>query len=241
MKKNVMMRVASLLMVCVLATTCGISGTFAKYVTKKSSEDTARVAKWGVRIEGYANLFEQSYDTTDGSFTLSGKTVVSNADEIDPAGTDDVLAPGTDGTLTGFAVTGTPEVAVRVSYTVDTFKMENWAIDGGSYCPIIFSIAKNGGAAQKYFIGDGNATDVDSLMDEVKAAIVACGTDYQANTDLSEVQNDLSISWAWEFDGATGADDQDDIKDTELGDWDLKGKEAPSINLKVTCTVEQID
>lgn len=47
MKKNVMMRVAAILMVCVLATTCGISGTFAKYTTQSSVNDNARVAYWG--------------------------------------------------------------------------------------------------------------------------------------------------------------------------------------------------
>ena len=47
MKKNRAMRLAALLLVAVLMSTCGISGTFAKYVTEVSSEDSARVAYWG--------------------------------------------------------------------------------------------------------------------------------------------------------------------------------------------------
>ena len=47
MKKNRMMRLASILLVCVLLTTSVISGTFAKYTTSANSEDKARVAKWG--------------------------------------------------------------------------------------------------------------------------------------------------------------------------------------------------
>ena len=43
MKKNIMMRVASALLIAVLLTTCAISGTFAKYVSTASGSDTARV------------------------------------------------------------------------------------------------------------------------------------------------------------------------------------------------------
>ena len=43
MKKNVMMRVASALLVAVLLSTCTISGTFAKYVTTSSGNDNAEV------------------------------------------------------------------------------------------------------------------------------------------------------------------------------------------------------
>ena len=68
MKKNVMMRVASALLVAVLMTTCAISGTFAKYTTTASGKDAARVANWG--FEGAAtltleNLFLASYDDVE--------------------------------------------------------------------------------------------------------------------------------------------------------------------------------
>ena len=67
MRKNKMMRAASALMVAVLLTTCTISGTFAKYVTTASGNDTARVAKWGVQIDmaGFSDvdndLFAKTY------------------------------------------------------------------------------------------------------------------------------------------------------------------------------------
>ena len=47
MKTNKMMRIASVLLVAVLLTTCSISGTFAKYVSQATGTDTARVAYWG--------------------------------------------------------------------------------------------------------------------------------------------------------------------------------------------------
>ena len=50
MKKNKLMRAASILLVATLISTCAISGTFAKYVTTGSATNTARVAKWGVEL-----------------------------------------------------------------------------------------------------------------------------------------------------------------------------------------------
>ena len=51
MKKNKFMRLASVMLMLCLITTCAISGTFAKYTTSGTATDTARVAKWGVGVE----------------------------------------------------------------------------------------------------------------------------------------------------------------------------------------------
>ena len=70
MKKNVMMRVASVLLVAVLLTTCAISGTFAKYTTGDAGHDTARVAKWGVTITANGTTFAEAYnDAADAAGT----------------------------------------------------------------------------------------------------------------------------------------------------------------------------
>ena len=50
MKKNKFMRLASVMLMLCLITTCAISGTFAKYTTSATATDTARVAKWGVKV-----------------------------------------------------------------------------------------------------------------------------------------------------------------------------------------------
>ena len=54
MKKNRIMRVFSVLLALTLISTCAISGTFAKYVTRAEGEDAARVAKWGASTWGRA-------------------------------------------------------------------------------------------------------------------------------------------------------------------------------------------
>ena len=66
MKKNVMMRLASFLLVAVLISTSAISGTYAKYVTEATAKDTARVAAFGVQVAAdFTEVFKEKYDTTD--------------------------------------------------------------------------------------------------------------------------------------------------------------------------------
>ena len=243
MKKNVMMRIASILLVCVLATTCGISGTFAKYVTKAESEDNARVAKWGVTITGATDMFLEEYDK---DLALSDKTVVSADDET----INDLVAPGTEGTLTKFDISGEPEVAVRVTYVVDTFELTGWTADGDEYCPIIFKVVNHGVAKLLYIGGtDINGVDITNVAElkaAVSAAIVACKADYEAGANLADAEDDLVVSWMWQFDhlaaGFLGADGQNDEDDTHLGNWKMNDPlNPPTINFKVTCFITQVD
>ena len=127
MKKNTMMRIASVLLVAVLISTCAISGTFAKYVTKVSGEDTARVAKWGIvlDVEGQT-VFADKYATDEtGSNAYEGEySVVMKADDADVAANiTKVVAPGTSSEGAGddilkASVKGTPEVATRFALEV---------------------------------------------------------------------------------------------------------------------------
>ena len=111
MKRNKMMRLASVLLIAVLLTTSIISGTFAKYVTEDSATDSARVAKFGVVVNAEGNLFGKTYvsaaegNTSKDSGTI---TVESSSD------TEKVVAPGTEGGMT-FSISGTPEVMTAVT------------------------------------------------------------------------------------------------------------------------------
>lgn len=213
MKKNVMMRVASALLVAVLLSTCVISGTFAKYVSTGSGYATARVAKWGVTISGTAlEAFATEYD--------------AGAADVTVKSTEKVVAPGTNGSLAGFDVDGTPEVDVRVNFDA-TLTLAGWEITGvAEYCPIIFYVD-----GTKYTKADGET--VAAFADRVEAAIRAYSTTYQANEDLSNVNDDLQVQWEWPFEG-------NDYADTQLGDQAANGN-AATIELAVTCTITQID
>ena len=235
MKKNVMMRIASILLVCVLATTCGISGTFAKYVTKAESADEARVAKWGVTITGYIDENGVNQTTNDLFKTSHNDTVVSSETKVA------VVAPGTDGTLTNFDVTGTPEVDVCVSYVAD-LKLAGWLedIDNDSnkdvYCPIVFTVVYKGNTTE--FKIDGiNILDTDDLEEAIEKYInTSCAVVYEANQPLNAVDTDLTISWSWIF----HTDETNDRKDTYLGDQAAIGN-AATIELEISCTITQLD
>ena len=221
MKKNIMMRVASALFVSVLLSTCAISNTFAKYVSTGSSENSARVAKWGVTVTGTPGMFATKYATDDTSFTLATDTVLS---------TEDVVAPGTGGTMTNFTITGTPEVAVRVNFEGKLELGDKWKDNNGSYyCPIEITVGDT------TFKGTSYAS-VEEFENAVNGEIAAFSKDYAANTDLSTIGADApSISWKWAFEG------NDNVKDTYLGDQATTEGNAATISLNVTATVTQID
>ena len=72
-----MLRIASVLLVAVLLTTCIISGAFAKYVTKDTDNDSARVAKWGVTVEIENDAFTATYATDDEDVSAFGSSNAS--------------------------------------------------------------------------------------------------------------------------------------------------------------------
>lgn len=116
MKKNKMLRIASILLVVTLLSTCVISGTFAKYVTKAEGTDTARVAKWGVLLTLNAgNTFDTKYKTHDTSYDGELSVESSNGDKVVAPGTS---AADIDAEIKA-SVSGTPEVATRYAITIE--------------------------------------------------------------------------------------------------------------------------
>ena len=129
MKKNKMMRLASVLLVAVMLTMSIISGTYAKYVTRGEVVDSARVAEFGVVVAATGNLFSETYYSIANNVSLEDENM-PGGNELDENLGDDiallsveswnaadkVVAPGTrntDGVT--FAITGQPEVDVRIS------------------------------------------------------------------------------------------------------------------------------
>lgn len=232
MKKNRMMRLASVMLIAVLMTTCTISGTFAKYVTEGSAGDTARVAHWGVTVTSDGTMFAKDYGKDDNTYTLGGHTVISS-DEWK------VVAPGTTKSMTEVVLQGTPEVATRVTYDA-TVVLGPWTLsDSTEYCPVYFTIeGKTYGIDDDCGVAcDVKATSVADLAAKVEAAIEACEKDYAPNTDLYAMNGDYpSVTWAWPF----YIDDAHDVKDTDLGNLAADGYHS-MIQIEITTTVTQID
>ena len=238
MKKNIMMRLAAFLLVAVLISTSAISGTYAKYVTSGFSEDTARVAKFGVNVEGATDMFHDSYLHSFTAYT-SGEKLEDITVQADTTGTD-IVAPGTNGVLSKFDISGSPEVDTLVTYAAEFDLGDNWVVDGDDYCPIVITIKYNGNT-ETYGMGYVDVThpytSVAAFEEGVIEAIEACAKRYHTNEDLSAAEEDFVISWAWPFSTST----ENDEKDTKLGDAAVVEDNAGKIYLKITCSVTQID
>lgn len=217
MKKNYMMRLAAVLLVLVLLSTCVISGTFAKYTTAGTATDSATVAKWGVKITAETkdnNEYEADFGSVDGQ-------VIVNADVK-------TLAPGVGVNFASINITGTPEVEVKVTYAA-TLELTGWSITSGEYMPLVFVI--NG---EEYSFAGVGAANIDAFEAKIAEIIAAYSQQYDEGTDLStKAVQELTVSCYWAF----STSEENDVKDTALGDLAT----APTVNLTITCTVTQVD
>ncbi len=235
-KKNWTLRAAVLMLALVLITSCFVGGTFAKYVTSKSGTDSARVAKFGVTVTANGDVFAKEYDTNDQAVVGTiAKSVIS---------TDKVVAPGTtsNGYFVAATITGTPEVAVRVSYKLDaaTLQLENWKDgDGQFYCPLVFKVKTPDGNT---VISGMEFQTAEAMKAALVNTVAAYTKDYAPGTDLSgKAADTLAISWEWPFETGTDADKPaNNIRDTFLGD-EAAADRAATVSLTLATTVTQID
>ena len=219
MRKNKAMRLASALLVLTLLTTCAISSTFAKYVTKTEGSDSARVAKWGFTATDLTlnDLFKNAYDTTVKSST-------------------DVIAPGTTNSATfGFTYGGdntttAPEVAYTFVVSTDGSSCDQtiqnnaniqWKLDNGEWGTWNQLIA-----AIEALSGDKSGTKTYN-PGELPEAFKATGA------------NNHTVSWQWVFETTTGEGQPaaQDATDTAMGN----ATKLAEVTLKITVTATQVD
>ena len=153
MKKNKMMRIASVLLVAVLLSTCAISGTFAKYTTTVTGTATAKVATWNVAVAGATETFTFNlFDTLKDSNTTDTETDVDTSSKI--------IAPGTSGSF-AINITNSSEVNAKYS-TVFTVKVDGTATEETA---LPFTFDKTG-LTGNLAMNSGSATiDVDWVWD----------------------------------------------------------------------------
>ena len=255
MRKNKMMRTAAVLGVAAMLTASVLSGTFAKYTTTGTGTDTARVAKFGVTITANGSTFANTYTTDDTSVSGTIANSVVSAGITTEAAGDKVVAPGTSGKMAEMTLSGTPEVAVKVSYAGKFKLSDNWTADDNAfYCPLVIKVKNAEGKTTEIKQTSTNNTSKTDFEKAVNDAIAAYSKEYAANTDLSSdaVKGDsLTVSWEWPFEKDTANNTessndsvQTDAKDTALGDAAAKAKnenDKVTVTLAVTTTVTQID
>ena len=253
MKKNAMLKIAAILLVAVLLTTCAISSTFAKYSTAEveRASNTAQVAKWGITItaedktskpdefdgDNKVKLFLNAYDEGETPITVQG---ASNAI---------VVAPGTENSSEAFeiSITGTPEVSYKLIVEAN-LELEGWAdANSAFYCPLVFTVGSTNlsttGLTDLNEDGKVDAEDFELLVEEAIAKAIigntatfadgAYSATFAPNTNAATVgSGEVSVSWAWAFDG-------DDVKDTALGNAAVDGNPA-TVQISFSVAAEQV-
>lgn len=220
-----MMRLAAVMLMCVLLTTSVVGGTFAKYVTSDWEQDKARVAKWGVKVDVEADTAFATAYGKDSATTIAQTVVSSNSDKL--------LAPGTEGTLCTAYITGKPEVAVHITKT-PTLVLNGWTTNGTDYyCPLVITVD----GTEYYGMDDAYRNAQDPVAAFIAAVEGALSANYEVgpNTDLT-VYN--KVEWSWAFEGSD--DKQTNEKDTALGNRAHNTGDI-TIDFKYEITVTQVD
>lgn len=224
MKKNKAMRLASVLLVLTLLTTCMTAGTFAKYTTGAEGTSTARVAKFGVNVSVDASkAFGEKYGDENAIVTSKDTGVT-----VDASDNKEVVAPGTKGEIT-FSITGTPETKVDLSISLDDENtLKEVKLTKGTYKDV--TTGKEITLEEDYYpvqwtLKDKNGNIIGGLenkkLSEIETYLKGNDTikEYAPNTDLKTLfANNASstgeyiLSWKWPI-----GDDTVNQKDTLLG------------------------
>lgn len=208
--------------------------TYSKYVTNQKGTDSATVAMWGFTVDfGSEEGFSTTYQENGTATSDEGLAVVK--------GSNEVIAPGTNGTAISFKIGGTAEVNAELTATLDDIKDVSLTLTKDStgtgseptkltYNPVKWTLA----STTKSTIKTGT-------LSEVAAAIAEISEKVKAGKSFGET---YTISWSWAFDGQSltvtdGTTINGDALDTILGQIASKGDSAVTVSdYKVTDTAK---
>ena len=182
--KNRMMRIASVLLVAVLLSTCVISGTYAKYASEYTGESTARVAKWAFTFANDVN--DEKNEFTFDLFEYTDASVDVNGAED----RDKVIAPGTTGSF-ALEITNASEVSAKYKVTLEAENADN--------IPIEYSLV--GGESAQDWTQDITQLNVfkDKQSNEIDNGF--------ASIAYGETADTITVYWRWVFENSTDDDD----------------------------------
>ena len=187
-----------LILILAVAITGTLIGTIAKYVATETVTDEAVSAKFGLNIPNTIDLFSDSY--TNVQSDTEGRIII---------------APGTSGSY-AFSVTGTSEVAYKVTAEITLTYSEEW----GEYAPLEFSI--------------NNETWSSFITFETALSEALASETMAPNTEFSNTQ---TIYWRWPF----SKDPASDVKDTEMGVISASDASSPKVTVEIIVTAAQVE
>lgn len=213
-KKSVFVIALLLLLVAVI----GFGGyTMSKYISSKTADGTASVAKWGFTVDAKAtNLFgtEYKYDT-DANTSISNSATGSVITVKAANGTTNLVAPGTKGSMT-FSITGSAEVrsrvAINLAVTNDVVLKYKTSSEGETleYAPVKWTLKKDGVVVTHEETSLENVT-----LAQIATVLNGYGEDVAVNETYTHAGS-YTLEWAWAFDGTASNADANKL-DTLLG------------------------
>lgn len=206
-KKSVFVIALLLLLVAVI----GFGGyTMSKYISSKSDNGTASVAKWGFEVTAKGDkLFgaDYKYDGKSASVvnTAEGATLtVSAASAGEGVERSNLVAPGTTGSMT-FSITGTAEVRSKIEVSLSgndvVLKYTTDTVADGEYAPVKWTLKKKD--ATDPLLNGGTFAQLTTELAKLNATVEANATYAKAG--------EYTIEWAWAFESGN------DALDTFLG------------------------
>lgn len=213
-KDHALSKCVALVLLVTMITLILVSGTYSKYTSTVSAEDTATVANWKILVNNSDitvdeptttfNLFSTIKDTANGSAETDVATVAGKK----------LIAPGTQGS---FDLVVKNDSQVTAEYTIAFVETKSDAT-----LPIEYSL--NGTSDWK--------TDLNELEIATTPKTVAMNGTSQTTT----------VYWRWAFTGSASANytsSQTDAKDTKLG---VDAVTTPAtVKVKATITVNQVN
>ncbi len=115
MKKNVIFRIAAIVLMCTLVTACFASSTFARYTSQASGTASLTVAKWSFKVNNTEIATNDQSDNTNVTFNLADTILDTKDGNAETDVKTGLIAPGTKGSFK-FSVQNTSDVTVE--YTV---------------------------------------------------------------------------------------------------------------------------
>lgn len=191
-----------------------VSGTYSKYTSTVTAEDTATVANWNITVNG-SNITVTNPTTTFDLFSTIKDTADGNAEtDVKNDATKNLIAPGTQGS---FDMIIKNNSQVTAEYTITFVETKS-----ATTLPIEYSL--NGTSGWK--------TDLNQLDIATTPKTVAMNGASQTTT----------VYWRWAFTGGDSSNyttSQTDTTDTKLG-TDAVTTPA-TVKVQATVTVNQVN
>ena len=231
--KNKFMRIAAVMLMLCLVTTCAISGTFAKYTTATAGQDTARVAYWGwtgttINIE---NLFTKTY-----------------SNDVAAKNDDGLIAPGTGSSAT-FTITYTDNTGKSIDAPEVDYIFTVSAAD--STCDTLIKNNKN---IQWRLNVTENSTETEgtwgtwtALVDAINlldGTAGAEGKNYDAGYLPEAFDNGqvYEIEWQWVFEGSETYDvGGESLSQDEYDTYMANQANLDDVLVKITISATQVN